>query len=161
MRPLILGAALALLALSTGCQSPHAFNTPDPSWKMHVGQLKHTNNKRTLVGEVVVQQRGAKEFQLDFLKGGSFPIISIRQDADSTRAEGILARHRWQGAPASAPQPLRPWLALRDAFAQPQASPAGAFANWQGEAKYENGRLGTLSLTFPHEDQRFLFQFHQ
>lgn len=144
MRPLIpLCAALALLGLATGCQSTHPFATPDASWKTHVGQLKHTNSKRTLIGEVVVRQRGPHEFQLDFLKGGSVPLISIRQDATTARAEGLITRGRWQGAPDSAPKPLRPWLALRESFAQ-----SGA------------GRQG-LTLNFPDEQQRFVFQFNR
>ena len=160
MRALIFGATLALLGLLTGCQSPHAFTTPDASWKSHIGQLKHTNRERTLIGEVVVRQRGPQEFQLDFLKGGSFPLISIRQDAATTRAEGLLARGRWHGAAASAPKPLRPWLALREAFTQPHANPPGAFTTWHGDAKYNSGKLGVLSLTFPEDDQRFVFQFN-
>jgi hypothetical protein len=143
MRPLILGAACAFLALlNTGCQTPHTFATPDASWKSHIGQLKHTNSKRTLVGEVVVQQRGAQEFQLDYLKGGSFPLISIRQDAEVTRAEGLLAGGRWQGAPDKAPPALRPWLSLRKFF------------SWAVTAS-------TPSLTFTDGGQRFEFQFQR
>jgi hypothetical protein len=160
MRPLILTALGALVTLvTTGCQSPHPFATPDASWKSHVGQLKHTNAKRVLVGDVVVQQRGPQEFQLNFLKGGSFPLISIRQDAVITRAEGLLANGHWQGAPAAAPKPLRPWLALREALAQPRGNPPGAPTDWQGDAQYEHGQLRTLSLTFAGDDQRFMFQF--
>ena len=107
MRALILAAASAALALfTTACQAPHTFATPDASWKSHVGQLKHTNAQRVLIGEVVVQQRGAQEFQLDYLKGGSFPLISVRQDATTTRAEGLLAHGKWQGQPSTAPAPV-------------------------------------------------------
>lgn len=138
MHPLKLTAACASLALLTACQSPHTFSPPDGSWKTHVGQLKHTSDQRTLVGEVVVQRRGAEEFQLDFLKGGSFPLLSLRQDATMARAEGVLARGRWQGTPERAPAPLRPWLSLREFFST--------------KTKPE-------SLTYSQDGQRFDFQF--
>jgi hypothetical protein len=161
MRTLILAVAGALLTLvTTSCQTTPSFATPDASWKSHVGQLKHTNRKRVLIGEIVVQQRGTQEFQLDFLKGGSFPLISIRQDATTTRAEGLLAGGHWQGAPKSAPKSLRPWLALREAFVQPRVNPPGATDSWQGEATYTQGQLHTLSLTFLGDQQRFQFQFN-
>lgn len=162
MRTLILAAAAAFLALAaTGCQSTHTFATPDASWQSHVGQLKHSNRKRVLIGEVVVQQRGPQEFQLDFLKGGSFPLISIRQDATTTRAEGLLAGGHWQGSPASAPKSLRPWLTLREAFVHPRVSPPGATDAWQGEAAFTQGQLHTLFLTFLGDQQRFQFQFNR
>ena len=143
MRTLILTILGAFAALAfTGCQTAHTFATPDASWKSHIGQLKHTNSKRTLIGEVVVQQRGAREFQLDFLKGGSIPLISIRQDGDTARAEGLLAGvgGKWQGTTASAPQSLRPWLKLRERFA------AGSSSS---------------SLTFEDGGQRFEFRFNR
>jgi hypothetical protein len=137
MHPLILTAACASVALLTACQSPHTFSKPDASWQTHVGQLKHTSDQRTLVGEVVVQRRGGQDFQLDFLKGGSFPLLSLRQDATTARAEGVLARGRWQGTPDRAPEPLRPWLGLREFFAK-------------------NAKPG--SLTYSQNGQRFDFQ---
>ena len=150
MRPLILAALYVFIAaLGTGCQATHTFATPDASWKAHVGQLKHTNSKRTLIGEVVVQQRGTQEFQLDFLKGGSIPLISIRQDGDVARAEGLLAGMggHWQGTTATATHSLRPWLHLRERFA---AAPPAA-------------KTGHTSLPFNFEDggQRFEFIFNR
>jgi hypothetical protein len=145
--------ALALLLLFTGCQTPHTFTKPDSTWKAHVGQLKFSNRKRTLIGDVVVQQRGKDEFQLDFIKGGGIPLISIRQDAATSRAEGILVHGSWQGAPGSAPKALRPWLKLRESFAQSKAP--------HTEAKYSGGQLSMLFAAFPDDDQRFVFQFNR
>lgn len=147
--------ALALLLLFTGCQTPHAFTKPDSSWKSHVGQLKFSNRKRTLIGDVVVQQRGKDEFQLDFIKGGGIPLISVRQDAGTSRAEGILVHGSWQGAPGSAPRALRPWLRLRESFAQAGPKPPHT------EAKYSRGQLSMLFAAFPDDDQRFVFQFNR
>jgi hypothetical protein len=161
MRALILLGAVALSLSFAGCQTAHTFATPQNSWRSHIGQLKYSTRQRTLIGEVVVQARGDEEFQLDFLKGGSFALISIREDRTTARAEGVLARGRWQGVPASAPKPLRPWLALREAFAQPHANPANAATSWQGHAEYNGGQLGLLDLTFPEDHQHFVFQFNR
>lgn len=161
MRALIPICAAALSLSVAACRTTHTFATPDAAWRAHIGQLKFSTPERTVIGEVVVQQRGAQEFQLDFLKGGSFPLISIREDATIARAEGALARGQWQGSPHTAPKFLRSWLALREAFAQPQSSPAGAVTTWRGQSTKEAGQLSTLTLTFPEDQQRFVFQFNR
>jgi hypothetical protein len=159
MRTLIFAGALALTTLLTGCQTPRSFAVPDATWKAHVGQLKFTNRNRTLIGDVVVQQRGRDEFQLDFVKGGGIPLMSVRQDATVSRAEGLLAKGSWQGAPGAAPKVLQPWLKLRETFAQPPAP--GSPKSAQAEAQYSGGQLHMLFLAFPDDDQRFVFQFNR
>jgi hypothetical protein len=159
MRSLIFAGTLALTLVLTGCQTPHAFPAPDATWKSHVGQLKFSNRKRTLIGDVVVQQRGKDEFQLDFIKGGGLPLISVRQDASVSRVEGLLAHGSWQGAPDAASHALRPWLKLRGAFAQLSAT--GGPRSKNVEAKYTGGQLSMLFLAFPDDDQRFVFQFNR
>jgi len=156
MRSLIFAGALALALLCTACQTPQTFPTPDATWKAHVGQLKFSNRKRTVIGDVVVQQRGKDEFQLDFIKGGGLPLLSLRQDAAAAHAEGLLVHGSWQGAPDSAPRALRPWLKLRETFAQP---PSNRTAH--AEAKYAGGQLSMLFVAFPDDDQRFVFQFNR
>jgi hypothetical protein len=157
MRFLFFAAALALAL--TGCQTPHSFPTPDSTWQAHVGQLKFSNRKRTLIGDVVVQQRGKDQFQLDFSKAGGLPMISVRQDAFVSRAEGLLVHGSWQGSPGSAPRPLKPWLKLRDTFAQPPQPGAPRTANV--EAKYTGSQLSMLFVAFSDDDQRFVFQFNR
>ena len=158
MRSLIFAGALALSLVLTGCQTPKSFPTPDSSWKAHVGQLKFSNRKRTLIGDVVVQQRGKDEFQLDFIKGGGLPLMSVRQDATTSRMEGI-------------PRPR--FLAGRVGFRLPHAAPVVEIARFlrptrpggskgaHAEAKYSGGQLSMLFVSFPDEDQRFVFQFNR
>ena len=159
MRSLIFASALALTLALTGCQTPHSYATPDATWKAHVGQLKYSNRKRTLIGDVVVQQRANGEFQLDFIKGGGLPLLSLRQDAATSRAEGILVHGSWQGAAEAAPRALRPWMKLRDGFAHPPLP--GASKSLHAEAQYSGGQLTMLFLAFPDDDQRFVFQFNR
>ena len=159
MRTLILTSVLAFALALTGCQTPHSFPAPDATWQAHVGQLKYSNRKRTLIGDVVVQQRGEGEFQLDFIKGGGLPLLSLRQDAATSRAEGILVHGSWQGAADAAPRTLRPWMKLRDGFAHPPLP--GSAKTAHAEAKYSGGQLTMLFLAFPDDDQRFVFQFNR
>ena len=135
-------AALFAAALLSACQTPHQFATPDKSWRTHIGQLKYSDAKRTLIGDVVVQQRGAQEFQLEFQKAGGIPLLTLREDAAIARAEGLFARGSWQGAPASAPTHLRTWVALREAFQKPAPG-------------------AQQSMNFPADGQHFVFQFNR
>ena len=113
--------ALALaIPLFAGCQTPHEFAAPDRWWKTQTGQLKYTSGQRVLVGEVVVSRRGASDFQIEFQKGGGLPLLKLRMDATTARAEGLFARGSWQGAPDRAPKPLLGWVGLREAFASRQ-----------------------------------------
>ena len=113
----VLAAAVLFFA---ACQTPHEFTAPDRSWTTQTGQLKYTSGQRVLVGEVVVSRRGASDFQIEFQKGGGLPLLKLRMDATTARAEGLFARGSWQGAPDRAPKPLRGWVALRAAFASRQ-----------------------------------------
>ena len=157
-------APVALLAavLLAGCQTPHQFATPDQAWQTHLGQLKYSDAKRTVIGDVVVQQRGEQEFQLEFQKAGGIPLLTLRVDATTARAEGLFARGSWQGAPSAAPKHLRSWVWLRTALLHPKplAIKAGD-QNRAGEAKSAGGRLKSVSLHFPLDEQRFDFQFNR
>jgi hypothetical protein len=159
MRFLIFAGALALLTVFTGCQTATTFPIPDSTWKAHVGQLKFSNRKRTVIGDVVVQQRGKDDFQLDFIKGGGLPLISVRQNGSASRVEGLLAHGSWQGASGTAPKAVRPWLQLRETFAQPP--PPGAPRTANAEARYSGGQLSMLFVAYPNDDQRFVFQFNR
>lgn len=110
--------ALIVAGMFAACATPHEFAAPDASWKTRTGQLKYTSGERVLVGEVVVSRRGASDFQIEFQKGGGLPLLKLRMDSTTARAEGLFARGSWQGAPDHAPKPLRGWAGLREAFAK-------------------------------------------
>jgi hypothetical protein len=150
--------------LVSGCATTkpgNAFATPDQTWETHIGQLKYSDARRTLIGDVVVRQRGEQEFQLDFQKVGGIPLLMLREDATTARAEGLFARGSWQGPPDTAPKYLRSWVALREAFRHPTpvAGKAGD-QRWQGTATSEGGQLESVSLSFLDENQHFVFQFN-
>jgi hypothetical protein len=155
-------ASLVLAAALAGCQTPHQFAKPDRTWQTHIGQLKYSDAERTVIGDVVVQRRGEQEFQLEFQKAGGVPLLTLREDATTVRAEGLFARGSWQGAPSAAPKHLRSWVWLRMAFLQPKRISIKAAAPcWYGEAKSAGSRLSSISLYFPEDKKRFVFQFNR
>ncbi len=160
MRSLIAGAALAMMALVTGCQTPRTFATPEASWKSHIGQLKYDSGERTLVGEVIVTRSAPQEFQLEFLKGGSFRLLKLWMSGSDARAEGVLARGSWQGALDRAPDHLQTWVQLPAIFAatdagQRQWTAAGVSVEIQATGKtIDQIRVRALS-----SDEEFVFRF--
>ena len=110
--------ACAFLSLGlTSCQttSPaREFAEPATGWQTKTGQLAYTDQKMSLIGEVLVRYSKSGDFQLTFTKAGGVTLLSLRQDANFGQAEGPLARGRWSGATAEAPARLRGWFQLRD-----------------------------------------------
>ena len=132
---------LASSLIFGACQTPHEFvDDRSGKWTIQTGQLKYTSGARVLVGEVVVNQMGASGFQIEFLKGGGLPLLKLRMDATTARAEGIFARGSWQGPPDCAPKPLRGWIGLREALAKRQAE--------------------RFTVTPPNSEDRFDFVFN-
>jgi hypothetical protein len=139
MRKIVVAWLLATLSL-TSCQTPglrHQFTQPAQNWEARIGQLQYRGPKTTLIGEVLVRFSTSSDFELTFTKGPGVTLLVIHQDSTFARVEGPLARGRWAGPIEKAPQRLRGWLALRNAFMQ-QKQPA---------VKYSTGR------------ETFLFEF--
>ncbi len=115
----ILSYALAVLLLaSCATTSSHQFAAPTAAWMTRSGQLAYKSLTVSLIGEVLV--RSSKEdggFELTFTKAPGLALMTIRQDGQFASAEGPLARGRWAGPTASAPERLRGWFALREKMA--------------------------------------------
>lgn len=119
MKTLLAFFAVALIGGSlAGCQTTSAtapqFTEPATGWQTKTGQLAYTDQKVSLIGEVLVRYSKSGDFQLTFTKAGGITLLSLRQNATSAQVEGPLARGRWSGATAEAPARLRGWLQLRD-----------------------------------------------
>lgn len=112
--------SLVLLALGwsalSSCQttSTHQFASPAPNWQSKTGQLAYKGPKMSLIGEVLVRYSSTGDFELTFSKGPGVTLLHLQQDAQFASAEGPLARGRWAGPTASAPERLRGWFALRE-----------------------------------------------
>lgn len=116
-----IAAASALLFCLTSCETiRHQFAQPATDWQARIGQLQYRGPRTTLIGEVLVRFSKTGDFELTFTKGPGVALIMIRQDATFARVEGPLARGRWAGPIAKAPQRLRGWLALRNELMQSQ-----------------------------------------
>lgn len=108
-------AFLAVICLtSCATTSNHQFISPAADWRTRTGQLAFKGPKISLIGEVLVRYSKTGEMELMFSKGPGVTLLTLRQDAHFASAEGPLARGRWSGAMASAPDRLRGWFALRE-----------------------------------------------
>jgi hypothetical protein len=108
---------VGMLVAFPGCQttqSSHKFADPSPAWSTKTGQLAYTDEKVSLIGEVLVRYSRQGEFELTFTKAGGITLLSLRQDASFGKVEGPLARRGWSGPTAEAPAALRGWFQLRD-----------------------------------------------
>lgn len=118
MKTTLILLACAFLSFGlTSCQttSPaREFAEPATGWQTKTGQLAYTDQKLSLIGEVLVRYSKSGDFQLTFTKAGGVTLLSLRQDANFGQAEGPLARGRWSGPTAEAPARLRGWFQLRD-----------------------------------------------
>ncbi|MDQ3083125.1 MAG: hypothetical protein M3R07_13040 [Gemmatimonadota bacterium] len=118
MRKAFLVSALsAVIAFGlTSCQttSTHQFAEPTGAWQTRSGQLAYRGPKMSLIGEVLVRNTKAGDFELTFSKGPGVALLTLRTDASFGQAEGPLARGGWSGPLANAPARLRGWFALRE-----------------------------------------------
>ena len=120
MKQLLSLLACSLVAFAaSSCQttgsSSHQFAEPATGWQAtKTGQLAYTDQKLSLIGEVLVRYSKNGDFQLTFTKAGGMTLLSLRQDANFGQAEGPLARGRWSGPITDAPARLRGWFQLRD-----------------------------------------------
>ena len=111
---LIFGAASLVFTSCQTTTSSHQFADPSPAWQTKTGQLAYTDQKVSLIGEVLARYSKDGEFELTFTKAGGITLLSVRQDPQFGKAEGPLARRSWSGPLAKAPPHLRGWFQLRD-----------------------------------------------
>ncbi len=107
-------ALCASLLASCATTSNHQFATPTDAWKTRTGQLAYRSAKTSLISEVLLRSSREGDVELTFTKGPGLTLMTVRQDAQFASAEGPLARGRWAGPTASAPERLRGWFALRE-----------------------------------------------
>jgi len=101
--------ALVCTLLLGACASTHQFAAPGPDWRTWHGQLKYSNPKRSIIGDVVVSRHGKTDFQLEYMAGPGFPLLLLKQDAEKAEAKGALA--------FGPPGHLKGWYSLRESFA--------------------------------------------
>jgi len=116
LRGTAIGLLSALVFALTSCQttSSHQFATPAANWQTKAGQLAYSGPKMSLIGEVLVRYSKAGDFELTFSKGPGVTLLVLREDAQFASAEGPLARGRWSGPSANAPERLRGWFGLKE-----------------------------------------------
>jgi hypothetical protein len=139
--------ALAFLLGFAGCAVTPEFPAPDDQWDTFTGQLHYLSPKRSLVGEFTAARYG-REFRLDYSKGAAFPLLKLSHHGELLRAEGPLARGRWQGRAEAAPPHLRGWVRIPARFAALQMNPASS-------------RTEILTLPGANAGEKFTFRFNR
>jgi len=110
-------ALCSILGLtSCATTSRHRFDEPSTGCQIRNGQLLYQTTTTSLIGEAVVRFSANGDFALTFFKGPGVPLLELRQDAHFVDVKGALARNGWSGQIDRAPERLRGWLGLRDAF---------------------------------------------
>ncbi len=153
-------AALLALGLLAGCQTPQTFPAPDARWTTHQGQLRYSSRDQSLIGETIVAALPPRDFQMNYTAGPGFPLLALRVAGESARAQGVLARGRWQGTPADAPAKLKNIVALAEVFHRlAPGTPDLQAGGWTAQASWKQGSLTALDVRFPASGERFQFVF--
>ena len=113
--PFLACAALTLASPRARPQCPRT-SSPQPAtgWQTKTGQLAYTDQRMSLIGEVLVRYSKSGDFELTFTKGRRHHAAVLRQDANFARRK---VRSRAVAGPArsrEAPARLRGWFQLRD-----------------------------------------------
>lgn len=109
---IILAAAALLSACATGATD---FPQPTAAWKTDAGQLQYVSAERPVIGEFTAAHLG-RDLRFEFSKGGALPLLRLARTGDTLRAEGPLARGKWEGPASSAPAHLAGWVRVSSAL---------------------------------------------
>ncbi|MEO8352132.1 MAG: hypothetical protein ABI680_10410 [Chthoniobacteraceae bacterium] len=142
MIPRLITPFLPLVFASCANQNP-PFPSPTAVWKTDSGQLQYATSKRSIIGEFTATHLGG-DLRFEFSKGGTLPLLKLVRTGNTIRAEGVLARGRWQGPADSAPSYLGGWVRVSNALIDSPAQPGQ-----------------TLVFDGPQPGERFKIQFNR
>ena len=151
-------ALIALIALAACANSPD-FPAPTAQWETFTGQLQYVTKERSVIGEFTAA-RHSGEFRLEFSKAGAVTLLKLARHGDVLRAEGPLARGRWQGASQSAPAHLSGWASVPAGFDGFERNARITSNATRPEIVFDRGRPKTLSLPGAQPGERFTFHFN-
>ena len=107
-----------------------------------------------VVGEIAIRYDN-QNFLAEVTKGPSLPLVRIH--AVGARPErvvvrGVLARGTWSGSPAKAPEALKAWVALPEAFHHAQARARGdnsspiSLADTKVDTTHSGGKVTSIEI---------------
>jgi hypothetical protein len=151
-----------LLAITVvGCRSVSELSGLGPEAKTRIGQLRYATGQRSIVGDIVLRNLAAGDYDLSFSKSGVAVLQLQTRGADMT-ATGLLAGGGWSGVADRAPGPLRPWAMLKEVLDYfdsnvPSAQKPG---RWSANFQRKNGQLLKADIQFSH-NRSMAFSFGQ
>jgi hypothetical protein len=155
----IFAAFLAIILM--GCRSVNELSGLGPEAKTRIGQLRYATGGRSVVGDIVLRNLTAGDYDLSFSKGG-VTVLELQTRGPNMIATGLLAGSGWSGAADRAPGPLKPWAMLREAlvYFDSDAPSAQKPGQWSATFQRRNGNLLRADIKFSH-NRSMSFSFAQ
>ena len=153
---------VALLAIAlVGCRSVSELSGLGPEAKTRIGQLRYATGERSVVGDIVLRNLAAGDYDLSFSKGG-VSVLQVQARGPDIAATGLLAGSGWSGPADHAPGSLRPWAMLKEVLVYldsnvPSAQKPG---RWSVTFRRKNGNLLRADIQFSH-NRSMAFSFGQ
>jgi hypothetical protein len=154
--------AVAFLAIILmGCRSVNELSGLGPEAKTRIGQLRYVTGGRSIVGDIVLRNLRAGDYDLSFSKGG-VTVLELQARGTNMTATGLLAGSGWSGAADHAPSPLKPWVMLKEALVYFDANAPSAQkpGRWSATFQRKNGNLMRADIQFSH-NRSMAFSFAQ
>jgi hypothetical protein len=153
---------VVLLAVTLlGCRSVSELSGLGPEAKTRIGQLRYATGQRSIVGDIVLRNLAAGDYDLSFSKSG-VTVLQLQTRGAEMTATGLLAGGGWSGVADHAPSPLRPWAMLKEVLGYfdsnvPSAQKPG---RWSASFQRKNGNLVRADIQFSH-NRSMAFSFGQ
>jgi hypothetical protein len=144
-----------------GCRSVNELSGLGPEAKTRIGQLRYATGERSVVGDIVLRNLTAGDYDLSFSKGG-VTVLELQTRGTNMTATGLLSKNGWSGPADHAPGPLRPWAMLKEVLVYfdsnlPSAQKPG---RWSATFQRKNGNLLRADIQFSH-NRSMAFSFGQ
>jgi hypothetical protein len=145
----IFAAVLAIILM--GCRSVNELSGLGPEAKTRIGQLRYATGRRSVVGDIVLRNLTAGDYDLSFSKGG-VTVLELQTRGTKMTATGLLAGNGWSGAADRAPGPLQPWAMLKEVlvYFDSNAPAAQKPGRWSATFQRMNGNLLKADIQFSH-----------
>ncbi|HEX7194345.1 MAG TPA: hypothetical protein VF207_05195 [Chthoniobacterales bacterium] len=155
----IFAAFLAIILI--GCRSVNELSGLGPEAKTRIGQLRYATGGRSVVGDIVLRNLTAGDYDLSFSKGG-VTVLELQTRGPNMTATGLLAKSGWSGAADRAPGPLKPWAMLKEAlvYFDSDAPSAQKPGRWSATFQRRNGTLVRADIQFA-QNRSMAFSFAQ
>ncbi|MEO7932445.1 MAG: hypothetical protein ABIT76_04725 [Chthoniobacterales bacterium] len=108
LRPFCLSALLFLTSCAALLPKPDPTPTPGLKWKSIGGQVRYSDTRRTIVADVTIRAKNAREYSMEVSKAGAM-LLKLDRAGTEGWASGPLAHWPFHGPVDKAPSHLTGW----------------------------------------------------